>query len=206
MLDRTWNPRNKALADAKLWADVVEHGCEGSDEGERFVCVLGNRSAAWVYFTAVAKFNTKGWPVTTQDLDHARAHRNSRNITGGVSTHAFVDCEALVPSVENVTVTRINNDDDFHVRWSHRDGCVDGIDFDRIEVALYMRFDNGMWWSDSERNLSGTTTSATLEFDHFADLEPVWSLVEVKLHPADKKYGGDTHRHRTFIDWVNSPF
>ena len=99
ILDRTWNPRNKALADAKFWADIVQYGCWGADGNEEVVCALGNWATATLYFWGVAQHNHKGWPVTTQDLDHARAHRDGDNNSSDPdpSTHTFVDCSGLVP-------------------------------------------------------------------------------------------------------------
>ena len=75
-LDAAWNPRNKALADAKYYADIATHGCQQSTGGANStVCtlarLLGNAQMASGYFWGVAKVNHKGWPVTTQDYDHA---------------------------------------------------------------------------------------------------------------------------------------
>lgn len=210
VLDRTWNPRNKALADAKFWADIVRYGCLGADGLEAWVCLGSNRLTAGIYFWGVAKHNNKGWPVTTQDLDHARAHRSIWNpddgTTGSVSTHAFVDCENKMPSVDGIAVTRVNDDDDFRVGWTHRDGCVAGIGFARIAVALSLQFDNGEIGYGEQSFFNGTATSATFEMDQYDDLKPVLSVVEVNLYPDAWEYGGASYSHEKWTDWVNSPF
>lgn len=209
ILDRTWNPRNKALADAKFWADIMEHGCLGADDLEVWVCGVGEkakRRAADVYFTAVAKVNNKGWPVTTEDLEDARAHRSvpatATSSTPSVSTHAYVDCEDEVPTVEDVTVTRDPEDDDFSVEWAHADGCVDEIVIGRIGAWLAIEFDNGEVGYDTDDNLRGTATSATFDLSPWEHLEPVGGLFEVYLYPENLEYGGESYIHEFTIDEV----
>lgn len=207
-LDRTWNPRNKALADAKFWADIVEHGCDSGDI-EEFTCGIGGyatKVTGHFYHTGVSDANNKGWPVTTEDLDDARAHRSrsstSDSATGSVSSHSFIDCEDEVPTVEDVTVKRDRNDDDFSVEWDHVDGCVDEIVIGRIGAWLAIEFDNGEVGYDSVENLVGTATSATFDLSRWQDLEPVGGLFEVYLYPENRVYGGESYIHEFTIDEV----
>ncbi len=205
-LDRAWNPRNKALADSKFWIDIVEHGCLGHDPGEWYVCLLGNKFAARQYFKAVAYVNNKGWPVTTQDLDHARAHRESSNsdssTSGGVSTHAFVDCKDLVPSVENVTFMRTDNWKDFLISWSHDDGCIDEISINRMEVWLTVKFDNDTWSDSNKRKLSESATSATFPMGAFSELKAVKAWLEVFLYPNNGEYGAFSYYQIIPKNWA----
>ena len=71
-LDEAWNPRNKALADAEFFSDVAFHGCDQQSGVPAFI-LCGTRTnveLARIYFWGVAKYNTKGWPVTVEDLWH----------------------------------------------------------------------------------------------------------------------------------------
>ena len=197
LLDRTWNPRNKALADAKLWADIAEHGCESSHDNEGWVCGAG-ALARWVtasvYFYGVAEHNDKGWPVTTHDLDDGRSYRStsstSSSTTGGVSTHAFVDCEDGVPAIEDISVQRINNNDDFHIAWDHADGCVDDITIDRMSAMLRIEFDNGEAGRGAMKILGGSATKVTFAMSPWDELNPVSGTLTVRLFPDDREYGG----------------
>ena len=78
-LDPTWNPRNKALADNKYWADIAKHGCQDAGAWEITVPCRGlplipdsvwNRTLADQYFWGVAEVNSKGWPITNEDFNH----------------------------------------------------------------------------------------------------------------------------------------
>lgn len=207
LLDRTWNPRNKALADAKMWADVSNFGCWGATEG-RWVCLNGYRFAANFYFSGVAYLNNKGWPVTTHDLDDARSHRDEgedESTSGRVSTHAFVDCPEPVPTVAGVTIQRVNRDEDFRVAWSHVDGCVDDITIHHLSGHLLVRFDNGEYGEAVVRNLGGTYTQATFDMERHSELEPVWAEFTIYLSPDDREYGGLSYEHSFSWDWTGSP-
>ena len=109
-LDEAWNPRNKALADAKFKADISKWGCQDSAldayelckwarNGNRLIPGLGNRViATHIYFWGTAIVNDKGWPVTARDLRHIEGHPR------------FTVCrEPVVPTVSGVTVTRLGD-------------------------------------------------------------------------------------------------
>ena len=206
--DRTWNPRNKVLADAKMWADVFQFGCWGGVEGEKWVCFFGYKSAAYFYFSGVAYINNKGWLVTTHDLDDVRAHRDKgedESTSGSVSTHAFVDCPEPVPTVDDVTIQRVNRNEDFRITWSHVDGCVDDITIHHLSGHLHVRFDNGEYGEAMASNLGGTYTQATFGMDHYSEIEPVWAQFTIYLSPNDREYGGVSYEHSFTWDWTRSP-
>ncbi len=148
--------------------------------------------------------NDKDWPVTTQDLDDARAHQNtsdtSDSTTGGISAHAFIDCSDEVPSLENVTATRVNGGDDFKVAWDHVDGCVDDITIDRMSVSLTIEFDNADSGFGARKLLKGNATGHTFSMDPWDELDPVAGTIFVKLFPDDREYGGQSYDHAIEID------
>ncbi len=181
----------------------------GADEWEVWVCGVGKKAkhrAADVYFTAVAKVNTKGWPVTTEDLDDARAHRRvpstSTSSTSSVSAHAYIDCEDGLPSVDDVSITRSLNDDDFVASWDHVDGCIDDIAMARIVAWLAIEFDNGDIGYDTVYGLGGTATRARFDLSPWQDFEPVAGLFEVHLYPTNQEYGGEAYVYEFEIDEV----
>ena len=196
ILDRTWNPRNKALADAKFWADIVQYGCLGSDGNEEIVCIGGNGATAALYFWGVAKRNHKGWPVTTQDLDHARAHRDGGNNSSNPnpSTHTFVDCSGLVPRLQGLSVSR-DTSGDFHATWSYLPGCVSNITIDEIEMELVVYFED--YWSPvrgQKRLDSAATTSARFPASSaFRDHTALAVNVRVAIKPDNIEYGGKAY-------------
>ena len=65
-LDRTWNPRNKSLADSTLLADSLMYGCLAR---ESETCDATNKTLAFLTYEAVAKINDKDWPITEEDVD-----------------------------------------------------------------------------------------------------------------------------------------
>ncbi len=191
-LDQTWNPRNKALADAKFWADIREWGCLGGNLAGRttFCLIPSNWTMANVYFTGVAIANNKAWPVTTQDLDHARAHRGSGDdvATASVSSHAFVDCASPVPTISELEV-RQDSDGDYHASWSHLSGCVSDIVIDEMVLGWYVFFDNGKIGRDVQY-LRDAGTSAEFSVGEYAELTPHAVGVYAYLIPQDIEYGG----------------
>ena len=201
LLDRTWNPRNKALADAKFWVDIRQFGCWGHDEGEAILCSFGNGGAAWLHFWAVAKNNNKGWPVTTQDLDHARAHRdgNDDSVNPGPSTHKFMDCSGLVPRLEGLSVSR-DTSGDFLATWRHQTGCIPGITIDKIHMDFEVHFE-GAWESSTvrERLYDGAATSVQFDVDSYRNHTPVAVEVKVSLYPDHREYGGKAYVQDTLL-------
>ena len=197
-LDRAWNPQNKALADAKFWADIREWGCLGGNlTGRVTFCLIPAKWAmANVYFTGVAKVNSKGWPVTRQDLEHVRAHRGSGtgSTTSGVSSHIFVDCSTPVPTISGLSV-RKDADMDYQASWSHVSGCVSDIVIDQMVLAWYVFFDNGEVGRHVQILSDGTDTSAEFSVDEYSELTPYSVGVYAYLIPRDIEYGGGWYEH-----------
>ena len=120
-----------------------------------------------------------------------------------MSTHAYVDCEDKMPTIEDVSVTRSSDDDDFIVSWDHVDGCVDDIAMDRIDAWMAIEFDNGEVGFANLYNLKGTATKATFDLSPWQDLEPNGGLFEVYMYPENREYGGEAYIYYTFaIDEV----
>ena len=112
-LDEAWNPRNKALADEKLRADIRRHGCQDqSGTLAAIMCLLAREETiANRYFDAVAKVNHKGWPVTNADINDF------------ASNFEFEVCnEPVVPTVSGLTVSK--SGDTLTVSWDFEAGCV----------------------------------------------------------------------------------
>ena len=113
-LDEAWNPRNKALADAKFKADISKWGCQDPSNAAKFgICRLSTNGfmAEHVYFWGTARVNDKGWPVTTRDVRH---------IDG---LPRFIVCsEPVVPTVSGLTVSR--SGDIITANWTLEPGCV----------------------------------------------------------------------------------
>ena len=111
VLDETWNPRNKALADYKMKADISAHGCQQQTLAAWPICRGTNAWVANVYFRGVAYINDRGWPVTNRDIDSIR------------TTTRFIRCpEPVVPSVSDVSVRKSSHSLIVHMNYSP--GCV----------------------------------------------------------------------------------
>ena len=112
-LDEAWNPRNKALADSKFKADISKWGCQDSEWNAQLTVCRMTRGfmAEHVYFWGTARFNDKGWPVTTRDLSHIE------------ELPRFIVCrEPVVPTVSGLTVSRLG--DVITASWTLEPGCV----------------------------------------------------------------------------------
>ena len=193
-LDRTWNPRNKALADAKFWADIREWGCLGGNLTGRvtFCLIPSKRVMASVYFGGVARINNKGWPVTQQDLEHARVHGGGA--TAAVSSHAFVDCASPVPTISGLSVSQ-DSDGDYQASWSHTPCCVSDIVIDEMVLAWYAFFDNGEVGRHVQTLSNGAATSAEFSIGEYSELTPYAVGVYAYLIPDDIEYGGGWYQN-----------
>ena len=133
--------------------------------------------------------------MTTQDLDHARAHRdgNDDSANPGPSTHKFMDCSGLVPRLEGFSVSR-DTSGDFRATWRHQTGCISGINIDNIRMDFKVYFE-GAWEPSTvrERLYNTTTTSLQFDIDSYEDHTPVAVAVKVYLRPDDREYGGKAY-------------
>ena len=157
-LDETWNPRNKALADAKFKADISKYGCQDeSTAARRAVCkVIPRRDwLADLYFWGTADYlnSDLGWPVTTSDTSHAN------------SLQQFINCDTPVPSIVPDPLTKNGNSVD--VTWTYSSGCASGNTVDKYRMCWEILTPNELGMdiaSGTCRNVGGNSTSATAPF------------------------------------------
>ena len=111
-LDEAWNPRNKALADEKLRADIRRYGCQDqSGAGAAVFCRLPRAFIAEIFHGFVARGNHKGWPITNADLTDLN------------SNYKFKICdEPVVPSVSELTASMSGRT--VTASWDFEPGCV----------------------------------------------------------------------------------
>ena len=187
-LDEAWNPRNKALADAKFKADIAKWGCQDPTNIARYgICRLSTRGfmAEHVYFWGTARVNHKGWPVTTRDLSSID------------ELPRFVVCrEPVVPTVSGLTVSRLG--DIITANWTLEPGCVPVTLADvTFEVEWGIRgvvpFQSGI-----DRVTSCVTwgLEVTCSYDFGFLSNSVIHTIEVFVTPNDKEYGGDNYGGR----------
>ncbi len=192
-LDEAWNPRNKALADAKFKADISKWGCQDqTPAAEEGICRLAvsflysnAAMAEWPYFWGTARTNDKGWPVTARDLRHIEGHPR------------FIVCsEPVVPTVSGVTVTRTG--DIITANWTFEPGCVPVTLADvTFEVEWGIRGVVPLQ-SGIDRVTSCVTRGhgVTCSYDFGFLSNSVIHTIEVFVTPNDKEYGGDNYGGR----------
>ena len=197
-LDEAWNPRNKALADAKFKADISKWGCQDREPGpaselcrrvrdlNRLVPGLGNRlMATHIYFWGTAIVNDKGWPVTTRDIRH----------TEGLPR--FIVCrEPVVPTVSGLTVTRLG--DIITANWTFEPGCVPVT---LADVTFEVKWGIGRLvpaQSAIDRATSCVTRGheVTCSYDFGFLSDSVFHTFEIFVTPKDREYGGDNYGGR----------
>ena len=193
-LDEAWNPRNKALADAKFKADISKWGCQDravdayelcrwAGDANRLVPGLGNRFiATYIYFWGTARYNHKGWPVTARDLRHIEGHPR------------FTVCrEPVVPTVSGLTVTRLG--DIITANWTFEPGCVPvtladvtfGVEWGIRGVIPFQ--------SAIDRVTSCVTRGheVTCSYDFGFLSGSVFHTFEIFVSPRDREYGGENY-------------
>ena len=103
-MDEAWNPRNKSLADSKLYADILKHGCQLETAKARYAfCWWENEWIANYFFGGVGNLADKGWPVTEDDTKHIGGYRAT--LDADSSEYQFFPCNDLVPATTNAQVT-----------------------------------------------------------------------------------------------------
>ena len=195
-LDAAWNPRNKALADAKLYADIATHGCQQS---------TGTAAAVWcavdkvwlaenIYFRGVARINHKGWPITTQDYNHAGITLYQKDLTS--APYSFISCDDLVPSLSNVRLTQ-KSGQRFAATWEHKSGCVDEIVIDEIDLCWTISFASPVPDGRAcQKDLDGDSTSGEFRLGllhRFLGANASSSKLTANLKPRDREYGGKSY-------------
>lgn len=180
-LDEAWNPRNKALADAKFFTDISTHGCQNqSFIASRTVCQLSKWALAKLYHYFVAHMNNKGWPVTQSDIRHT------------TNLPRFVRCDD-VPKITAVTATQLTSWS-VRVTWTYEgSNCIPDITVDHFSVCATGFHDDiqeSFRYQCSSR-VSGTARSTDLSPTYNIPFEP--GTMEVRfligIIPNDIDYG-----------------
>ena len=129
-IGKTWNSRNKALADTKLKADILKYDCQNPSLIGRIFCIIPGGSGRRMLADAMHWGVTMGiliiwpqnepfWPTMEQEI---------QDIT---ERPRFVECGSA-KVVHNIRGTS-EGSTVFTARWSHWNaerGCVDGIPMD----------------------------------------------------------------------------
>ena len=197
-LDEAWNPRNKALADSKLYADVMKYGCQNESIGSRYTfCRLGNDKQAAILHWGVSDVGDRDWPITHEDLVHGGGYRE--DIDADSSEYKFFNCDGLVPSTGNVTVTQTPGRG-YRVNWTNSlTGCVPGIEITKVEVCITAihKFGRALGCT---RILNGTSTSALISLGSSWNSIPVEVvLAKTRLFPDSYSYGERGYINRHYV-------
>ncbi len=179
-LDLAWNPRNKHLADSVFLVDIIEHGCQlESGYISEAICILDAIrmiEQAHLMHWAVNRMNSKGWPVTTHDVQHT------------VANQRYVACS--VPQVSDVLVERDYGlfAQVFEVSWTYQSGCVSDITVNRYRIC----------WDTTIIRLSdsvckypgGESTESSYSQPSILSFRSVKSLASIAIRPDEIEYGG----------------
>ena len=189
--DEAWSPRNKALADAKLYADIARYGCQqASVQATEGICTLLTPWAmAYVYHWVVSEGNDRGWPVTTHDLDHARAHKEQ--VVEGTNSHSFVSCDS--PRLTNFSFSERGNGQ-FDFSWEYAPGCVSGITITSMDICWRVESDGDLLSVGCRKDLASGTESLTSAAVPSSGGAPTDVVVTAYLRPIDLEYGGATYK------------
>ena len=184
-LDEAWNPRNKALADEKLRADIRRYGCQDQSGGyAAFVCRTVTRGTlAGSFHYGVAEKNHKGWPVTTADIDDF------------TSNYKFKVCnEPVVPTVSGLAVSK--SGDTITASWDFEAGCVSIALADvafGVEWRVLGLFSSLIEFSDtSSCATNGNRLTCTYDYSFVPDNTFIVG-VSIFVIPVEKKYGGNDY-------------
>ena len=127
-VDAAWNPRNKYLADAIAfieWQCVDDIGLQRLQcltENPDFWELVGKYQATehGLRGKFVAEFNDFGWPISDQDVEHAKERPR------------FVMCDDPVPRASNFRVAQVGSS--YRATWDFSPGCA--VDLDDVWFEL----------------------------------------------------------------------
>ena len=183
-LDEAWNPRNKALADEKLRADIRRHGCQ--DQSGTLAAVFcrfsSNESLAGMFHHIINKRNNKGWPIIRADLSDFESNYKFR-----------VCSKPVVPTVSGLTVSK--SERIITGSWEFKPGCVPitlsdvlfSVNWDFLDNVL-----NSPEITDPNSNLctvSGIRVTCSYNFDYLP-YRPILTGVSIFVIPREVLFGG----------------
>ncbi len=117
-MDRTWNPKNKALADDKMVRDIKKYDCQTPSIFGSILCEHTSPEVlAEIMKIGISIINTKHWPITEEDFDSFRIRQQ------------FMDCgENVIPTLEMLSINHVaGTDADYEITWDFETGCVPEI-------------------------------------------------------------------------------
>ena len=196
-LDEAWNPRNKALADEKLRADIRRYGCQDQSGTLAAVfCRLGSKeNLAGTFHYLINKRNNKGWPIIRADLSDFE------------SNYKFKVCsEPVVPTVSGLTVSKSGRI--ITGSWEFKPGCVPITLSDVLFRVNWDFLDNVLdapEITDPNSNLctvSGNRVTCSYNFDYLP-YRPILTAVSIFVIPREvlvggANYGGEGSRGRRY--------
>ena len=200
-MDEAWNPRNKFLADAQAY---IEWTCAEFQGSARIGCLNGNLDywehvghyglgSARLRTKFISDFNDLGWPITEQDVDHAR------------ETPRYVECEGPVPKASGFLLSQ--HGQTHTVSWSFEPGCA--VQFENV----FFRIDwveRGNFFSLSyQRKLHAdvdpgsicTSTSAGISCSYSFNNRTLveGSDIILSIYPKDKTFGPANYPERLTV-------
>ena len=182
-LDTAWNPRNKHLADAMFFDDILEQGCSAKPLTSAYSewCSLAALEQASIMHWFVNKWNSKTWPVTEEDIAHT------------VKYGRFGVCQVPDAVVESLT----RKDRTIIANLNYSPGCVSGITPDYYRLCwsvdgnqrISHRTHNRREIRDTCTRSEGDVPNATYTLSRTAVWDSV-TLVSIEIRPNNIAYGG----------------
>ena len=190
-LDDAWNPRNKSLADSKFFADIMKYGCQQQSIFATAQCLAPRSELANTYHYGTAILNSKGWPVTEQDLDHAGGARDE--IDTDSPDYSFINCAGPVPKVTNIVVTQTLGEG-YTISWNNEAGCIEGITLRKMRMCLTVYFGGPFANTKCEYDIAGTATSVEIRMGRaWNGTTGLSASVKSYLFPEQVNYGGNAY-------------
>lgn len=198
-MDEAWNPRNKSLADSKLYADILKHGCQLESVKSRYsFCYWQNEWIANYFFGGVGNLADKGWLVTEVDTEHIGGYRAT--LDADSSEYQYFPCYDLVPATTNAQVTHTHGRG-FSVQWNHDvRSCVPGITIKESQTCIRLHFNGRSRTKKCTSVRSGLFTSAFISMGHRANrLHIDYVEVETFLYPDRWEYGSKFYYNNHYV-------
>ncbi len=199
-IDEAWNPRNKALADAKFYADIRRYGCElEAVLWSILFCRINTAYIAHYFFTGVAYFGDRDWPVTKEDIVHIGGSRTAHDTES--SAYWYTLCPEIVPSTSGYVVTQTEGTG-FNFVWRNNlRGCVGnvgGVEIAEIETC-FLAIHKGRLEEGCVKGAGQPTTAFISLGSDWDSAHVTRGNVVVRLFPRNRVYGGKYYEHLIVI-------